>query len=102
MLLAAGEAVAAMRHGMAFHVSYNLANITLIIIPLVMLQSHTFSRITAYAGILAGVIGFGLYVPTVGLYISIISVLFYGVFYVLIARKLFQMGLSKSLRAIRT
>jgi len=92
--LAAGETLMALRHGMAFHVSYNLANITLIIISLVMLKSQHFNRATAYAGILAGVIGFGFYMPTIGLYISIISVLFYAVFYILIARKLLQLGLT--------
>jgi hypothetical protein len=90
--LAAGEAVIAMRHGTAFHVSYNLANIVLIMIPVVILQSKIFSRTTAYMGILSGVIGFGLYLPTIGLYISVLSVLFYGVWLILIARRLFQLG----------
>jgi hypothetical protein len=97
--LAAGEAVIAMRHGTAFHVSYNLANIVLIIIPVVILQSGIFSKITAYAGILSGVIGFGLYLPTIGLYISVLSVLFYGVWLILIARRLFQLGGSISIGA---
>jgi hypothetical protein len=96
MLLAAGEAVSAMRNGTAFHVSYNLANITLLIVPLVILQSHVFSRITAYAGILAGVIGFGLYVPTIGLYISIFSVLFLAAWNILIGRRLLQLGRPES------
>jgi hypothetical protein len=90
--LAAGEVMMSMRLGTAFHVSYNLANITLVMIPLVMLRSQIFSRTTAYMGILAGIIGFGLYVPTFGLYISVLSVLFYGVWCFLIARRLFQLG----------
>lgn len=92
VFLAAGEAMLAMRNGTAFHLSYNLANIVLIIIPLVILRSNIFSKMTAYVGILAGVIGFGLYVPIIGLYISIFSVLFFGVWYALIARRLFQLG----------
>ena len=94
LFLAAGEALIAVRHGMAFHVSYNLANISLLIIPAVMLQSRIFSRVTAYMGLLAGVFGFGLYAPTVGLYISIFSVLFYAIWDILIARRLFQLGRS--------
>ncbi len=43
-------------------------------------------------GILAGVIGFGLYVPTIGIYISIFSVVFMAIWYILIARSLFQLG----------
>jgi hypothetical protein len=92
VFLAAGEAVMSIRHGTAFHVSYNLANIVLIIVPLVILQSQIFTRATAYVGIVAGVIGFGLYVPTVGIYISIFSILFYAVWHFLIARRLFQLG----------
>lgn len=92
MFLAAGEAVIAMRHGTAFHVSYNLANIYLLIVPLVMLQSNIFSKITAYMGILAGVIGFGLYVPTIGVFLSVLSVLFMAIWDILVARRLFQLG----------
>lgn len=92
LFLAAGEGMIALRHGTAFHVSYNLANIVLILIPLVMLSGHLFSRATAYMGILSGVIGFGLYIPTVGVYVSVLSVLFYAVYLILVARKLFHLG----------
>lgn len=94
LFLAAGEAMIALRHGTAFHVSYNLANINLLIIPAVMLQSRSrvFSKATAYMGILAGVIGFGLYVPTIGIFISILSVLFFAIWNILIARRLLQLG----------
>jgi hypothetical protein len=85
LFLAAGEALIALRHGIAFHVSYNLANINLLIIAAVMLQSRgrVFSQATAYMGILSGVIGFGLYLPTIGIFI-------------LIARRLFQLGRLES------
>ena len=92
LFLAAGEALLSMRNGTAFHVSYNLANIYLVIVPLVMLQSNIFSKITAYMGILAGIIGFGLYVPAIGIFLSVLSVLFMAVWNVLVARKLFQLG----------
>ncbi|MCL4248870.1 MAG: DUF4386 family protein [Anaerolineae bacterium] len=92
LFLAAGETLVALRHGMAFHVSYNLANIGLLIAPLVMLRTNIFNKVTAYAGILSGVIAFGLYVPDIGIYISVISVLFYAVWLILIALKLWQLG----------
>jgi hypothetical protein len=92
MFLAAGEVMLALINGTAFHVSYNLTNINLLIVPAVMLRSNIFSKATAYMGILAGVIGFGLYVPKIGIFISIISVLFYALWYILIARRLFQLG----------
>ncbi len=94
LFLAAGEALIALRQGTAFHVSYNLANINLLIIAAVMLQSRgrVFSKATAYTGILSGVIGFGLYVATIGIFISVLSVLFFAIWNILIARRLFQLG----------
>ena len=93
MFLAAGEAMLAIVNGTAFHVSYVLASINLLIIPVVMLRSNIFSKATAYIGILAGIFGFGLYVPKIGIILSIISVMpFYAIWYILIARRLFQLG----------
>ena len=95
IFLAAGEAMLATYQGTAFHVNYVLASVVLIVIAVVMLRSNIFSKATAYAGILAGVIGFGLYVPTIGIFISIFSVVFLFIWYILIARRLFQLGQGK-------
>ena len=43
-------------------------------------------------GMLAGIVGFGLYVPEIGIFIAIFSVLFLSVWDVLIARRLFALG----------
>lgn len=90
----AGETIISMRHGSAFHVCYNLANINLIIIPLVMLRSRLFSRATAFMGIAAGVLGFGFYIPVVGVWISVLSVLFMGVWDILVGLRLIKLGRS--------
>jgi hypothetical protein len=92
LFLAAGEAMLAIFNGTAFHLSYVLGSAVMIIISVVMLRSNIFSKVTAYMGILAGVIGFGLYVPTIGIYISIFSVVFMAIWYILIARRLFRLG----------
>jgi hypothetical protein len=92
MFLAAGESMLAIYTGTAFHISYILGSIVLIIIPVVMLRSGLFSKSTTYTGLLANIIALGLYVPVVGIYISIFSVLFLAIFYLLAARRLFQMG----------
>jgi hypothetical protein len=94
ILLAAGQAMLATWQGSAFQVSYLLGSVALIIISAVMLRSKLFSKATAYMGILANVIALGLYVPTVGVYISVFSVVFLWVWYLLIARGLFQLGRS--------
>lgn len=92
MFLAAGQAMLAIYNGTAFHMSYIIGSVAIIIISAVMLRSNIFSKVTAYAGILAGVIGFGLYVPTIGIFISLFSVVGLWIWYILIARRLFQLG----------
>jgi hypothetical protein len=92
--LAAGEAMLATFEGTAFHVSYVLASLTGITIGAVMLRSDIFSRVAAYALILGDVIGLGLYVPTIGLFLSVISVSVLWIWYVLIARRLIQLGVG--------
>jgi fumarate reductase subunit D len=94
MLSAAGQAMLAIYGGTSFQLSYVLQAVYGIIISAVMLQSKVFSKVTAYVGILAGVIAFGLFVPNIGIFISIFSILFYEMWYILIARRLFQLGQS--------
>ncbi len=96
LLLAAGEAMLAVYSGTAYHVSLILGSVALVIISVVMLQSKIFSKVTAYMGILANVLALGLYVPEVGIYILLFSVVFLLVWYILITPKLFQLGQSIS------
>jgi hypothetical protein len=92
MFLAAGEAKLATFNGTAFHISYVLGSISGLIISLVMLRTNIFSKATAYVRIASSVCDFGLYIPTIGLYISLFSVLFLFIWDLLIARRLFQLA----------
>jgi hypothetical protein len=92
VFLAAGQAMLVTWQGSAFQVSYLLGSIAIIMLSAVMLRSKLFSKTTAYLGILANVIALGLYVPVIGIYISVFSVVFLWVWYLLIARRLFQLG----------
>jgi hypothetical protein len=92
LLLAAGQAMLAIYNGTAFHVSYVIGAVAFLVIAVVMLRSTEFSKATAYLGIAANVIALGLYVPAIGIYISIFSVLFLFIWYILIARKLLELG----------
>jgi hypothetical protein len=94
MFMAAGQRLVATFHGTAFQVSYLLGSLTGLILSKVMLMSNTFSKPTAYLRIASSVCDFGLYLPGVGTYISIFSVLFLFVWNILIARRLFQLGAS--------
>jgi hypothetical protein len=89
---AAGEAMLAHFQGMAYHAHYVLGSASLLISSFLMLRSDAFSRATAYVGIVTNIVVFGLYVPAIGVYISMLSVVGYLVWYVLIARRLFQLG----------
>jgi len=91
-LLSAGQALMLAWQGSAFQVSYLVGAISVIIISVVMLHSKLFSKVCAYLGILANIIALGLYVPRIGIYISVFSVVFLWVWYILIAKRLFQMG----------
>ena len=92
MLLAAGQAMLATYTGTAYQVSYVLGSIAGIVVSAVMLRSSIFSKATGYMGVLAFVLGLGLYVPTIGAYIALISVIpFLAIWYILIARRLFQL-----------
>lgn len=92
IFLAAGQAMLVTWQGSAFQVSYILGSVASIIVSVVMLRSKLFSKATAYLGILANAIALGLYVPMVGVYISVFSVVFLWVWYILIARGLFYLG----------
>jgi hypothetical protein len=94
MLLAAGQAMLATFHGTAFHVGINLFSAYYLIVPIVMLQSNIFGRVTAYTGIVAAILNWGLYVPgAVGVILFTLSVApFLAIWLVLVARRLFQLG----------
>jgi hypothetical protein len=93
MFVAAGEAMLATFSGTAFHLSISLFSVYFLIVSLVMLQSNIFGRVTAYMGILAAIFNWALYVPAIGLFLSILSVFpFLTVWNVLVARRLFRLG----------
>lgn len=91
-LLAAGEAMLAMYSGTAFIVSNLVGSVAMIVISVVMLRSSIFGKAIAYLGILGNVLGMGLFVPTIGIYLALVSVVFLWIWYILVARGLFQLG----------
>ena len=93
LFLTVGQARLTVINGTAQQVHYVLGAIALLIISVVMLRSNVFSKATAYMGIIANVLAFGLYVPKIGILLSAISVLpFLTIWFILVARRLFQLG----------
>ena len=89
---AAGQAMLAMWQGTAFHTGYLLGSFAGVLLGIVMLRSGVFSKPTGWLAILANAVGLGLYVPSVGIFIAVFSVLFLEIWYLLIARRLYQLG----------
>lgn len=90
--LAAGEAKVATFHGTAFHINYILGSLTGLIISSVMLKTTIFSKATAYVRMASSICDFGLFVPTIGMFIAIFSMLFLVIWNIMIARRLFQLA----------
>lgn len=99
VLLAAGSAAMAAWQGSAFHASYILGSLAPILISAIMLRSSLFKRWTAYLGILSNALALGLYVPRIGVFISVFSVLFLWGWYALLASDLLHLGHGHSLEA---
>ncbi len=90
-LLAAGQATLANYNGTAFHFNYIGGTLSLLIASVVMLRSAVFSRAIAWLGVALNILAFGLYVPVIGIPLSILSVILLLPWYVLIARRLWQL-----------
>jgi hypothetical protein len=97
LLVASGQAMLAIYQGTAFEVSYVLLVVAPLIISVVMLRSNIFGKVTAAVGIVANVLAVGLFVPAVGIFLSLVSVVGLLIWYILIARRLFLLaqGVSK-------
>jgi hypothetical protein len=97
IFLAAGQVMLTIYNGTAFDMSYVLSGVVLLIISVVMLRSNIFSKVTSYMGILMGVL---MLVPptvgTIGLLLSLISLVPMFIWLILVARRFFQLGRSVS------
>jgi hypothetical protein len=94
IFLAAGQAMLATWQGTAFDVSYVLSALAILTVSAVMLRSHhLFSKTTGYAGLSAGVLAL---VPptagTVGLILSLVSLVPMVIWLALIAQRLLRSG----------
>lgn len=91
-LLSAGYAMIVNYKGTAFDVYYVLNAITLLTVSRVMFQDQTFSKSTAVWGVISGVL---MIIPstagTIGLIFSLLSLIPWIVFSIMIARRLFYL-----------
>jgi hypothetical protein len=92
-LEAAGQALLTVYNGTSFSVGYFLSGLAMLLISTVMLRSALFSRLTAVAGIGAGVTGL---IPanmgTLGFVLSFVSLIPLIVWLLLVGRRLLQLA----------
>lgn len=103
--LAAGQAVLANTNQRAvggFNMSLFLVSIAGLIVSSVMLQSNSFSRLTAYVGIVANALSLADYLrqaltssATIALLVILPNALFLAIWFVLVGRRLYQLGRLK-------
>lgn len=94
--LAAGEALHALFNGSAWVMSQFMIAISGTINDLLMLRTKFFSRWTAYTGLILAIPGFIFWVPTIGMYASLIGTLAGTVWFILMARDFIRIGWGKS------
>lgn len=98
--LGAGQAMMATYQGTAFIAYYYLGSIAGILIGLAMLRHTAFSKVAAWAAILGNGVGLALYVPAVGVYLSVLSGAVLWIWYFLVARDLWRLGQTGSARGM--
>lgn len=91
IFLAAGQAILAVSQGTGWYMFNVLNSVAPLVISVVMLRSNIFSKATAYVGILANVLGLTFFVPTIGVYLLLISAVVLQIWFILIARRLYQL-----------
>jgi hypothetical protein len=92
IFLAAGEAtLAVFQAGTVFHLSYIFSFIGVLLVSVLMLKGNVFSKQAGYIGITTSVVGFGYYIPNIGLLLSMVSVITGAVWDIVIAKRLLKM-----------
>jgi hypothetical protein len=92
--VATGEGMLAayMGYGTSFVVGYLLASVAGILVGVAMLRTPVFHRWAAYAAIVANALGFGLFLPGIGILLSLVSVVILGVWYAAIGWRLIRLS----------
>ena len=75
--------------------SYVVGQLSGILIAIIMLRTTSFGRLVPYTLIIGNVVGFGYYLPKVGLAISAFSGVVLWVWYIAITRRCLKLGRNR-------
>jgi len=90
--LAAGEVLLASFDGVGWFLNTLLGGFSLLASSILMLRSSTYSRVTAYVGIVSNVAVCSFFIPVIGFFLLFLSVPGYATWYFLLAKRFFQLG----------
>ncbi len=93
MYLTAGQAALTsyMEYGTSFTVAYVLGSLAGVLVGVAMLRSRIFPAFAGWAVLVANILGFGLFIPTIGVPLSIVSVLMLIAWYVAVGWTLLRL-----------
>ncbi len=80
-----------MEYGTAFVMGYVLASVAGILVGMAMLRSAAFPAIAGWVAIVANLLGLALFVPGIGVWLSIGSVLLLIVWYAVVGWRLLRL-----------
>jgi hypothetical protein len=86
--------------GTTFHASYILGSFAGVFVSMAMLASGSFGRVGAWAGIVGNLLGFGLYIPGIGLIVSAFSGLVLVVWFVYVGRDLMRLARVQAIASV--
>ena len=92
--LAAGEAMLATYwgQGTSFVFGYLLTSLAGVLVGVVMLRSHVFSRPAAYGALAGNILGLALFLPGIGIGLSLLSVVILWAWYLLVGLRLVRLA----------
>jgi len=91
-ILASAGALLALFDGTGWFMNTLLGALSLLTSSVLMLRSQTYSKATAYAGMVTNVLVCGFFIPVLGKLLLFVSLPGYMLWYFLLARRFFQMG----------
>ncbi len=93
-VLAAGDALLPLFDGTGWFMNTLLGGLSLLVSSVLMLQSRTYGKFTAYAGIVTNAVVCCFFIPVLGKFLLFLSLPGYVLWYFLLAKAFFRMSRS--------